>query len=362
MHRFLPKTPQKGGRTENLEVSKDAMEVGDEPTKKSWVEIADEDLLSDELEKLLEKSESDGENDKVADEQLNGKRNRSAVSDGAIGDGAPAKKQRTYLERAKGAKILIITKSGDQHESLDDDEYKKIARTLDEAYYDIVVSNPDGPFPEIDWIGRMNQRTLVACADTAAVEFIKNKLKAISEDYGAWGPNEGPNAHHIKMTIPFPTGLREPRELMDMIKRVNKITGSYIIVKTDRKKDAGGRFLHVSVGQRFFDDLAERNFNIRVGLFKIHVSAKWDVEDVANQPTKQPVPPPPPSPSKKALPPPPPPPPALTSTPLERKNRKNPVNTPAGGCPNKVALHLLSTVVEQSEMSSIPLPPSPGGN
>ena len=289
----------------------------------SWADEVDKQEAMDDLEKLLDEDESSGDEDVAAKDVAapehpgspGAKRNRSAISDGTTENSQPAKRRRTFAERAKEATLLLITKGGDLQESLDANEYKAFMKKMDKAIFDL---GPDEVEPKIKWVTRFqkagNPRTLVACADSYAIQFIKERTKALFDGYGAWGPHEGPTAHHFKIVVPYPTGLHEPSTIMEKIKKTNGIAGSFVILRTDKRED--GRFMHVSVGKAFFEELTKLELKVYVGLFQIKVNTKWTTSDKPTGDQDGGKPPPPPPPPPKSTPPLPPLPPPQPSTSL----------------------------------------------
>ena len=117
---------------------------------------------------------------------------------------------------------------------------------------------------------------VIACANSETADWVTNVVSNYEIGYRAWKSGEGPCANRIKVFVKNPTGLRDTKQIIDVMKRTDEIQGGYIILTSDQKED--GKFIRLSVDEMFFKRLEEIKFQPHCGLRKLFVEREDDLQ------------------------------------------------------------------------------------
>lgn len=181
-------------------------------------------------------------------------------------DSAPVggKRLRTWADRARSAHLITVTKGGPNYLSLTREEHERMAEALEEAIFEENSTKP----PSIDWVSWKNDKSMIACADQAAVAWVKEAVTCLDDQLGAWLPNEGPNERKkFVIKIPFPTARRPANEVVDRIVVGNELEGLMTVVKEIRTERA--LVLVLGADQEMTNSLQSKNFRVTCGIARL---------------------------------------------------------------------------------------------
>jgi len=171
-----------------------------------------------------------------------------------------AKKQSTFL--------LLLTKGGEAFQHLDEEEHANLTKAMITSIFE--ENFKPSEIPHFDWSSKSRGRSLIACDDENAVEWVKKFVANYANGFGAWRSGEGPNRRPFQVMVPYPTGDRTADEIIGMAVRANYLEGAFMILYA-KKIPKIGHFIRFSADQQLAEGLELIDFRPFCGLTRLNI-------------------------------------------------------------------------------------------
>lgn len=178
----------------------------------------------------------------------------------------PKDGKKAKAVKRKSEILMTVTKLGEEYEpfqSLNEKEHNELIEHLDEVVSELQVHEGDF-LPSIDFVTFKNGRTIIGCGDEITQKWLQDETKNFRVEYEAWNRER---TRPISAIVQFPTGRRDPRDIIQAIYTRYRLDGRMQILRT--RLTASGRFLLLGVDEKIFKQLEDRGFSVHVGLCRV---------------------------------------------------------------------------------------------